>query len=204
VTAEIVGLLAGSILQGFVIAGERDFITLFPQRSGYGLALVDASGVREPQASAVPGALAAAWADAAVTVESTAARIQSLQAVQNTFLAGFQLLGGLGLLLGTAGVAAVQAQGVVERLGALSLLRAIGFRIGRLRQMLVLETVLMVGRGLACGAAGGWLATLPFASGAPPVGWIAATCGLSLAVASLASLAVATRQIIPERPRAAE
>jgi putative ABC transport system permease protein len=205
VTLEIVGLLAGSILQGFVLVAEQEFLAMFPGRSGYQLAVVDAHAVPPELGSVVPGAVVTAWADAAVTVESTSARLQGLQAVQNTFLTGFQLLGGLGLLLGTAGVAAVQAQGVVERLGPLSLLRAVGFGLGRVRLLLVLETLVMVGLGLAAGAAGGWLAVASVAAaygGRPPVAWIALTCAATLAAACLASLGTASRQTIPERPRA--
>lgn len=210
VSLEIVGLLDGSILQGYVVVSEADFLAMFPGQSGYRLAVVDASGVPAALDSVVPAALAAAWADAAVAVESTAARLRSLQAVQNTFLTGFQLLGGLGLLLGTAGVAAVQAQGVVERRGALSLLRAVGFGLGRVRLLLVLETLVMVGIGLVVGATAGWLAVVSLATVSPhtvperqwPAVWIALTCAAALAVASLAGLAVASRQMIPERPRA--
>jgi putative ABC transport system permease protein len=205
VSLDIVGLLDGSILQGFVVVSEDDFLAMFPGQSGYRLAVVDASGVPAALESVVPAALAAAWADAAVAVESTAARLRSLQAVQNTFLTGFQLLGGLGLLLGTAGVAAVQAQGVVERRGALSLLRAVGFGIGRVRLLLVLETVVMVGIGLVVGATAGGLAVAALAAtsgGRWPGVWITVTCAVSLVVASLAGLAVASRQVIPERPQA--
>jgi hypothetical protein len=202
VPLEIVGLLDGSILQGSVVVSEADFLAMFPGQSGYRLAVVDASGVPAALDPVVPAALAAAWADAAVAVESTAARLRSLQAVQNTFLTGFQLLGGLGLLLGTAGVAAVQAQGVVERRGALSLLRAVGFGLGRVRLLLVLETLVMVGIGLVVGAIAGWLAVASLAGQQWPAVWIALTCTATLAVASLAGLAVASREVIPERPQA--
>jgi putative ABC transport system permease protein len=212
VTLELVGLLDGSVLQGYVLVGDRGFRRMFPDVSGYAAAFIDAWSLPPGDRDRVPAAIATAWADAAPAVEATTARLASLQAVQNTFLAGFQLLGGLGLLLGTAGVAAVQAQGVVERLGSLSLLRAVGFRLGRLRSMLVMETLLAVGLGLAAGVVAGCLAVAP-AAAAPgagfwraalaklPLGWIAATSGLSLAVAVVASLAAASRQTIPERPR---
>jgi putative ABC transport system permease protein len=212
VTLELVGLLDGSVLQGFVLVGDRGFRRMFPDVSGYAAAFIDAWSLPPGDRDRVPAAIATAWADAAPAVEATTARLASLQAVQNTFLAGFQLLGGLGLLLGTAGVAAVQAQGVVERLGSLSLLRAVGFRLGRLRSMLVMETLLTVGLGLAAGVAAGGLAVAPAAAapgagflraalGKLPLGWIAVTSGLSLAVAVVASLAAASRQTIPERPR---
>lgn len=207
VTLRIVGLLDTSILQGTVIVAERDFQRLFPARSGYGMALVDAGGVDPARRDAVGPALAAAWADAGTSVEGAADRLRSLLAVQNTFLAGFQALGTLGLLLGTAGVAAVQLQNVLERRGQLALLRAVGFTTGRVRGLLVIETLLTVGLGLVAGTLAALLAVAPLLAGQAgfarlPLGWIAATCGLSLAAALLAGLAAASRHTIPVRPQA--
>jgi ABC-type antimicrobial peptide transport system permease subunit len=124
-------------------------------------------------------------------------------AVQNTFLAGFQALGTLGLLLGTAGVAAVQLQGVVERLGGFALLRAVGFTLARVRLLLVLETIVTVGIGLVVGTVAGTLAVWPaLAAGTArvPLVWIAATCSLTLAVAAAAGRLATMRTAIPERP----
>jgi hypothetical protein len=203
VDLQIVGLLEPGILQGTVIVAERNFQRLFPGRSGYGMALVDAAHVAGAARAEVPAALAAAWADAGVTLVPAVERLRSLQAVQNTFLSAFQALGTLGLLLGTAGVAAVQVQGTVERLDALSLLRAIGFTLGRIRLLLVLETLLPVAAGLAAGTLAGSLAVAPALVGGTarvPLGWIAATCGMTLTVASLAAVLAASRTAIPQRP----
>ena len=211
---EIVGLLQPGILQGYVLVGERHFQRLFPRSSGYAMALVDAgamaAGANFGKASAddaaqrrVAAALRAAWADAGVTVQPALDRLRSLAAVQNTFLAGFQALGTLGLLLGTAGVGAVQIQGVLERRRLFGLLQAVGFSRGRLALLVVLETLFMVGLGLAAGALAG-AATLPAhaASGRVglPLGWILLTCGLTLAVALLAGLA-ACRGVLSVEPR---
>jgi putative ABC transport system permease protein len=201
----IVGLLEPGILQGFVIIAERDFERAFPDRSGYRMALVDARGVPAGERPRVPAALSAAWADAGVTVVPALRRLASLQAVQNTFLAGFQALGTLGLLLGTAGVAAVQLQGMFERIGSLALLRAVGFTLARVRRLLVLETVLMVALGLAVGAAAALLAVAPaLASGQArvPLAWIAATSGLAVAAAAAAAAVTISQAVIPARPRA--
>lgn len=142
------------------------------------------------------GAIAAAWADAAATVQTASSRFASLAAVQNTFLGGFQALGTLGLLLGTAGLAAVQMQNVLERRGQIGFLRAIGFSEGRVRGLIVIETLVMVGLGLAVGAAAGMLAVMPSLTGgraAVPIGWIAATSGLALVVAAAAGIVAARR-----------
>jgi hypothetical protein len=205
VECEIVGLLAPGILQGAVIVSERNFERMFPARSGYGMALVDDRGVDPAGRAAARAGLTRAWVDAGPSFTSTLDRLRSLMAVQNTFLAAFQALGTLGLLLGTAGVAAVQWQGVLDRLGPLSLMRAVGFSPARIRLLLVLETLVTVGLGLAAGAMAGCLAVAPALAGEMarlPLGWIAVTCGLTLATAVAASLAAATWAAIPERPGA--
>jgi hypothetical protein len=194
VTLRIVGLLDPGILQGAVIVSERAFSALFPRASGYAMALAaPRPGV---DGRAFEDALATAWADAAVTIEPAATRLRRLQAVQNTFLAGFQSLGFLGLLLGTLGVAAVQVQGVIERSAAFGLLGALGFGRGRIGTLVVTETLIMVGLGLVAGGLAGVVA-LPreVAGGASrtPLGWILLTSLATLLVAAFAGWAAARR-----------
>jgi hypothetical protein len=206
VECEIVGLLAPGILQGVVIVAEREFERIFSGRSGYGFALVDDSSLPDADRLVARAGLARAWADSGVSLTATLDRLRSLLAVQNTFLAGFQALGTLGLLLGTAGVAAVLLQGVLERLGSLALLRAVGFTPSRIRGLLVVETLVTVGLGLAAGTLAGCLAVAPAlvaATARVPLGWIAATCGLTLATAVVAAGVAAAWAPIPERPGAA-
>ncbi|MCE9629203.1 MAG: hypothetical protein K8S94_00590 [Planctomycetia bacterium] len=200
---EIVGLLEPGILQGRIIVAERDFERIFPSRSGYSAAFIDLPPAAANREEAVAG-LRAAWADAGVSFEPAIDRLRSLQAVQNTFLAGFQALGSLGLLLGTAGVAAVMLQGVVERLGNFALLCAVGFTRRRIRWLLVHETLATVGLGLAVGTAAGAVAVWPALAGGTarlPLMWIAATCGLTLASAAAAAWLATLRVAIPQRPR---
>ena len=60
-------------------------------------------------------------------VVDTRARLASYHQVENTYLATFQALGALGLLLGTLGVGAVLARNVLERQREWGLLRAVGY-----------------------------------------------------------------------------
>jgi hypothetical protein len=206
VACEVVGLLAPGVLQGAVIVAERQFERIFPGRSGYGMALVDDASLPPAGRAAARAGLQRCWADAGATFTTALDRLRSLMAVQNTFLAGFQALGTLGLLLGTAGVAAVLLQGVLDRIGGLALLRAVGFTPWRIRRLLVSETIVAVGLGLTAGTIAGCLAVAPALAAATarvPLGWIAATCGLTLATAVVAAGLAATRAPIPERPGAA-
>ena len=59
--------------------------------------------------------------------------------VENTYLSTFQMLGGLGLLLGTLGMAAVLLRNVLERRRELALLRAVGYNAGHLALMVIAE-----------------------------------------------------------------
>ena len=202
---KIVGLLEPGILQGAVIVAERNFTRLMPRRSGYSLALIDATAVAVASREAVPRTLATVWADVGVSVQSSVDRLRRLYAVQNTFLSGFQMLGSLGLLLGTLGVASVQMQGVFERLGALAVLRSIGFTIGRVRGLIVLETLLLVGTGLVIGATVGCLVLLPLflvGRAVVPWWWLAASALLTLVAASGAAVVAARGSTIPVRPPA--
>ena len=59
-----------------------------------------------------------------------AQRLAAFHRVENTYLSTFQSLGGLGLVLGTIGLAAVLLRNVLERRRELALLRAVGYRAG--------------------------------------------------------------------------
>ena len=90
---------------------------------------------------------------------TAAERLEAFHRVENTYLSTFQALGGLGLLLGTIGLAAVMFRNVLERRRELALLRAVGYDRTRVSQMIVAEAMLLLGAGLCAGtlsaAAGG-------------------------------------------------
>ena len=209
VRCRIVGLLEPSILQGLVLIGEDDFTRLFPLQSGYAMALIDMP--RKPSArfpepadrDQTERALTAAWADFGVRLESTQDRLSRLFAVQNTFLAGFQSLGTIGLFLGTVGVAAVAIQGVFERRNTLAILLAMGFRRRRLGTVLWLESMILVGLGIFLGGMSGFLAAIPFTRGAEqslPWGWLLLSAGGTFVAATIASLCAGLWLPVANRP----
>jgi ABC-type antimicrobial peptide transport system permease subunit len=87
--------------------------------------------------------------------------LNAFNAVQNTYLGAFQILGGLGLLLGSAGLGIVVLRNVLERRGELALLVAVGFRRRRLSRLLLNEHGALLGAGLALGSLAAALAVLP-------------------------------------------
>jgi len=143
-------------------------------------------------AQLVQQALDRTLGDFGFAAETSGQRLAAFQAVQNTYLSTFQSLGGLGLLLGTFGLAAVQLRSVLERRRELALLRATGFRRRLLAWMVTLENAMLLVAGLGCGVLSAAVAVLPHLwtrAAAIPVAWLAGTLGLVLAVGLLAGLA---------------
>ena len=201
VELEIVGLLAPGILQGSVIVAEEDFLSMFPSTTGFRLLLADVRG-GPVDVARTEAAIRAAAADFIPTIRSCTARLAALAAVQNTYLAGFQALGTLGLLLGTIGVAAVQARAVLERAGEIGLLTAIGFTPSRLGRLVASETLVMVGLGLVLGILAAAIAVWPqLAAGRASlaVGWALAG-GFGTIVAALAAGGIVVGRLASVRP----
>ncbi|MEZ0258202.1 MAG: FtsX-like permease family protein [Chthoniobacter sp.] len=132
----IVGALVGSILQGNVIIAEDDFVKHFPGSGGYRYFLIDCPAAK---VDTVRAELSRALTDRGLELTTTARRLGEFQAVENTYLAIFQALGGLGLLLGSAGLAVVVARNVLERRREFGLLAAVGFRPRQLRRLVFVE-----------------------------------------------------------------
>jgi len=94
-------------------------------------------------------------------VTSAAQRLNAFNAVQNTYLGTFQILGGLGLLLGSAGLGVVVLRNVLERRGELGLLVAVGFTRQALQKLVLSEHAALLALGLAIGIISAAVAVLP-------------------------------------------
>jgi ABC-type antimicrobial peptide transport system permease subunit len=184
----VVGLLAGSVLQGRLLIGEQNFLRLYPEVSGYRFFLIQSpQGASDQVARVLEDRLSDQGFDATPTFR----RLEQLFAVQNTYLTTFQSLGALGLLLGTFGLATVQLRNVLERRGELALLRAVGFRRRRLAWIVLLENFTLLLGGVLTGCLAAVVAVLPhaFFGGTSPPGWdLLALLGLVLAVGLISSL----------------
>jgi ABC-type antimicrobial peptide transport system permease subunit len=93
----------------------------------------------------------------------TAERLAEFHRVENTYLSTFQTLGGLGLLLGTIGLAAVLLRNVLERRRELALLGAIGYGRSRLFVIVIAESAFLLACGLAAGVVCALVAIAPAA-----------------------------------------
>ncbi len=155
---KLVALLAGSVLQGKIIIDEAAFIAAMPDTAGYRFFLVDAPVSKQ---TAVAGELMRQLEPRGLALEPTTQRLNAFNAVQNTYIGIFTVLGGLGVLLGTAGLGVLVARHVMERKGELGLLQAIGFQPAALRRLVIGEhTALLLG-GTVLGVVSAALAVWP-------------------------------------------
>jgi putative ABC transport system permease protein len=154
----LVGAVANSILQGSLIVAEPALVRRFPGEAGYRMFLVDAPA---PKAAAVSAALTHGLRGRGLELTTAADRLNAFNAVQNTYLNTFQVLGALGLLLGSAGLGVVVLRNVLERRGELALLAAVGFTPRVLRRLVVAEHAVLQALGLAIGIVAAVLALLP-------------------------------------------
>jgi putative ABC transport system permease protein len=172
----IVGAVVNSVLQGNLLMDEAVFTERFPGEAGHRVLWVDAEAARAVE---VERALMRALTDNGLEMTSMSERLDRFNAVQNTYLGTFQVLGGLGLLLGSAGLGIVVMRNVHERRGELGVLRALGFDGGLIRRLVLVEHALLVLLGLGLGCAAAALAVMPSVLG-PGEGLPWRTLGVTL------------------------
>ena len=209
VRLRLVAALADSIFQRELLIADAQFVQLFPEQEGFRFLLVDTSvphgGTEVTGTTVVPGtevaggtevAIEQGAADLGADAAETSAFLAEFHTVENTYLATFQALGGLGLLVGTLGLTAVVLRNVLERRRELALLGAVGYGRGSIFLIVIAENLLLLAWGLSIGTLCALVAIAPAAierGGRPPV-----TTGLGLLLfavflAGLLSSVVAAR-----------
>ncbi len=145
----MVGALTDSILQSELLMSEENFLRLFPEQEGYRFFLIDTPASQ--QSVEVATIMEDRLSDFGFDAVSTSERLAAFHRVENTYLSTFQMLGGLGLVLGTLGMSAVLLRNVFERRRELALMRAVGYNSSHFAVMVITENVLMLCCGLAVG-----------------------------------------------------
>jgi hypothetical protein len=186
VRLRLVGLMGGSIFQSDLLISEENFLSHWPGRSGYGFYLIDAL----PEASVeISRTLESTLGPFGFDVTTTRDRLAGFKVVEHTYLSTFQMLGGLGLLLGTVGLGIVLMRNVIERRGELATLRAFGFRRSSLAWMVLAENAFLLTVGMAIGTISALLAVAPrLATIHVPWMSLVVTLGVVLAVGMLSSV----------------
>ena len=164
-----------SLFQSQLIISESNFTKYFPSQSGYQFFLIKTPpALREETAQVLEKTLG----DYGFDLTSASARLASYRSVENTYISTFQSLGGLGVLLGTFGLALILFRNIIERRGELATLRAFGFRRQLLSRMLFLESCFLLAVGMLIGIVAGLVAILGSQGHLPSFPWVSLTITL--------------------------
>jgi len=154
----LIGGLSPSIFQGSVLIDNSYFLEHFPSSSGTEVFLINGAA---SDSTRIRDELFVALRNLGWTMELSAVRLVRFSSVTNTYLAIFLVLGAIGLLLGTVGLAIILSRSVMERKQELSLLMAVGLGMKRIRRIIRLEYLFLLTSGTLIGSVSAILATLP-------------------------------------------
>jgi len=189
VRLRLVALLESSIFQSELVISAANLNRHFPGRGGFGFFLFETT--RAPELAI---ALERSLGEYGLDIESAADRLAAFQVVESTYLSTFSVLGGLGLLLGTAGLGIILVRNAIERRAELAALRAFGFRRSTLSLMLLTESGFLLAVGIFIGSAAAMIAAAPHVisspgaiAAGPLVGTLAAVVGVGMGASAVAA-----------------
>ena len=160
--------ISNSLFQSQLIISESDFKKAFPSQNGYQFFLIKTPAYLQEKTSQI---LEKTLEDYGFDVTAASQRLANFRSVQNTYIATFQSLGGLGVLLGTFGLALVLVRNIMERRGELATLRAIGFKRELLSRMLFLESSFLLFIGMLIGVVAGLSGAIFSQDSSPSLPW---------------------------------
>ena len=159
VRLRLVGTFKKSIFQSELLISEDNFVTHFPNQGGHSFFLIDAPVHRSDSLSRLSEKK---LADFGFDVTGTAEKLARFQAIENTYIAVFQTLGVLGLVLGTFGLGIVLFRNAIERKRELATLRAFGFQNRKIAALLFRENTVLLGWGLFLGILAAVISVFPY------------------------------------------
>jgi len=156
--ARIAGVIDNAVLHGHLVISQTAFIERFPSESGHRRFLIDVPAARTDEVAAL---LSRQLENFGLSLERAEVRLNTLNAVENTYLGIFQALGGIGLLLGSIGLALVVGRNTLERRSELALLGAVGFSRRRIVWLVTFEHAVLLSLGLLAGLGASVLSLVP-------------------------------------------
>jgi hypothetical protein len=155
---KLIAGLANSVFQGNIIISGQVFSKKYPSISGYRFFLIETPG---DKTDLVSERLSWAMQDLGFQAILASEWLMAFNAVENTYLSIFLILGGFGLILGTIGIGIVVLRTTIERRSELALLRSIGFTRRSVSSLLAGEHLFLLAIGAVCGAGASLTALLP-------------------------------------------
>jgi ABC-type antimicrobial peptide transport system permease subunit len=120
--------------------------------------LIDAPLNKEKEIS---GIITRSFADYGMVLTTASERLANFNTVENTYLSVFMILGGLGLIIGTIGLAIVLFRNILERRHEFALLSALGLKKIHITRLILAENIYLFLSGLVSGSLAAFLSILP-------------------------------------------
>jgi hypothetical protein len=165
----LAGGLANSVFQGSILISDSLLRVHFPGSARARSLLIDLPDGGDEKAI---GILGERLRDQGAVVTPAAERLATFEAVENTYLDVFLMLGGLGLIIGTAGLAVMVMRSLRDRRRELALYAALGFPSGLIYRLIAGEFLFILLAGIASGTVSAFVGTLPSVLGRDPVNLI--------------------------------
>lgn len=160
---KLVAGLSNSILQGKLIVSADNFYRLWPDSYGSKIILVDSPADILASTTEI---LSRGLQRYGSHLELSHHRLASFNQVQNTYLAIFAMLGGIGLILGCGGLIILINRNLLDRRRELSFMRICGFSPAELRRMIFVEHGILFALAMGCGLVSAAIAVIPVATSA--------------------------------------
>jgi len=154
-------LLAGldnSIFQGHILINEKILLRNYPLLAGTKIMLIDG---KITDKKAVNDRLTNLFDDYGITIKTTSQKLADFNAVENTYLSVFVLLGTLGVVLGTIGLGIVILRNIQERKRELALYLSLGYTKKHIHKLLFIENGFIFIVGLSIGILSAFIGILP-------------------------------------------
>ena len=185
--------LQSSVFQGNVIIGKENFKRYFPSVSGSSVLLVDGDRLLT---DLYKSTLTDRLENYGVNIEKTTDRLSSFYEVTNTYLSVFGVFGGLGMVIGIAGLGFVLLRNYDQRKREFALMLATGFQVKKIRRIILSEQMLILFAGVSSGIISALVATLPSIKNNPDIPWLFMILMISaILITGLFTLLISVRSV---------
>jgi len=155
---KLTGSLDNSIFQGNILVSDSLLRLHFPSSGGSKVMLIDGPAGKS---DTIAGRLETLFRDQGMMITTTPARLAAFNAVENTYLSVFMMLGGMGVIIGTIGLGIVILRNIRQRKQEFAIYLALGFRKKSILRMIMAEHVFMLLTGLFIGIISALAGILP-------------------------------------------
>jgi hypothetical protein len=154
---EVAGTLDGTVFQGSFVVDDARFLRHYPSSEGHRLFLIENGGDIETGRAVLQKSLT----DRGGIVTTTRERLEAFHGVENTYISIFNVLGGLGVIIGSAGLGLVTARNLMERRYEFAILHTVGVPVDVTRRVVFLEVRQFIRWGLGIGLVSAVVSILP-------------------------------------------